>query len=707
MTLVEYIQKHSSFTHRSIESTVQLLDDGATIPFIARYRKERTGSLDEVAIGAIKEAMERYHRITLRKKTILEAMEEQGVLTSSLREKLAKLYDLTLIEDFYLPYKKKRRTKAEVARQQGLEPLAKIIMAQGSRDVRAAARSFVKGEVSSAEEAIQGAQYIIAEWINERTDIRGQLRKQLSRYAEITTKVKSKHKDSSEAQTYKSYFEWSERLDRCPSHRLLAILRAEKEGFISVKLEIDNDAALHAIERRLLKNESPCKAYIQEAIKDSYKRLLLPSLANERLNSAKERSDETAIGIFGENLDQLLMAAPLGEKRILAIDPGYRTGCKVVCLDENGSLLMNDKIYVHESSRLDHAKASLEHWISKYKIDAIAIGDGTASRETEHVVRSTSPSDVEIYVVSEAGASIYSASEIGRAEFPDHDITVRGAVSIGRRLADPLAELVKLDPKSIGVGQYQHDVDQGLLKKSLDTVVESCVNRIGVNLNTASESLLSYVSGIGPALAKKIVQYRKQEGGFTSRSELKKVPRFGAKAFEQSAAFLRIRDGRQPLDATAIHPERYDLVRRIAKDTGVQIRDIIGEAKVVEKIDFKKFVNSEVGLPTLKDIKNELSRPGVDIRASAKPFAFDARLQVLEDVREGMIVSGIVNNITAFGCFVNIGIKESGLVHISHISNKFVEDIHKHVRLNQEVTVKVLGVELDRRRVQLSMVLEG
>lgn len=687
-------------------ATVKLLEEGATIPFIARYRKERTGSLDEVGIGVIKEAMERYHRILVRKKTVLEAMEEQGVMTPVLREKLAKLYNLTHIEDFYLPYKKKRRTKAQVARQQGLEPLAKIIMAQGSRDIREAGRSFVKGDVSNVEEAVQGAQYIIAEWINERTDIRGQLRKQLNRFAEITTKVKSKYKDSSEAQKYKSYFEWSERLDRCPSHRLLAILRAEKEGFISVKLEIDNDVALHAIERRMIKNEGPCKAYIQEAIQDSFKRLLLPSLANERLNAAKEKADETAIAIFGENLDQLLMAPPLGEKRILAVDPGYRTGCKVVCLDEHGTLLMNDKIYVHESSRLEHAKSSLEHWIHQYSVDAIAIGDGTASRETEKLVRELpSARKIEIYMVSEAGASIYSASEIGRAEFPDHDITVRGAVSIGRRLADPLAELVKLDPKSIGVGQYQHDVDQGLLKKSLDTVVESCVNRIGVNLNTASESLLSYVSGIGPALAKKIVVHRENIGGFSSRAELKKISRFGAKAFEQSAAFLRIRDGKQPLDATAIHPERYDLVRRIAKDAGMKLQDIIGNPQIIKTIDFKKFANDEVGLPTLNDIKSELSRPGVDIRASAKPFAFDARLQSLEDVREGMIVSGIVNNITAFGCFVNIGIKESGLVHISHISDTFVDDIHKHVRLNQEVTVKVLGVELDRRRVQLSMVL--
>lgn len=703
--ILSYIKARTSLKANAISATLQLLDEGGTIPFIARYRKERTGHLDEVQLAEIVALRDACLALAKRKEAILKAIEEQGLLTPELRSKISACPDLTTLEDLYLPYKKKRKTKAEAARQLGLEPLAKIIMAQRSQDLHHSARSFVKGAVKSTEAALEGAQHIIAEWINERSDLRSRLRQTLARHATLTTKVITKHKENPEAQKYRDYFKWEEPLKRCPSHRLLAILRAETEGFVRVKIDVDHDRARQAIAQRIIRSRGACADLIEEAISDSYKRLLYPSLSNERLQAAKLKADEEAIAVFSKNLRQLLLGAPLGESRILAIDPGFRTGCKVVCLDETGALLHHDTIYPNPPQNdVAGAQQKLQALVDRHGIAAIAIGDGTASRETESLVQSMNfGRPVEVFVVSEAGASIYSASKIAREEFPHKDVTVRGAVSIGRRLADPLAELVKIDPKSIGVGQYQHDVDQSKLKQSLDQVVSSCVNAVGVNVNTASVPLLSYVAGIGPKLAENIVKYRQERGGFGSRAEIKQVPRLGAKAFEQAAGFLRVRDGAHPLDNSAVHPERYGLVEQMARRAGMAVGELVGAEQVLEDMDLGSFVQGDVGLPTLQDIVKELKKPGVDIRERAVAFAFDPTIRTIDDVRAGQVLPGIVNNITNFGCFVNIGIKESGLVHISNLAPGFVRDVNDHVQLHQQVMVKVLDVDLERGRVQLAM----
>lgn len=703
MQLIPYISSQTSFSEKSIQNTVELLNEDCTIPFIARYRKERTGNLDEVEIGEIVALKEAFETLEKRKVTILKALEEQEVLTDELKTKVQNAKDLTTLEDIYLPYKKKRKTKAETARNNGLEPLAKIIMSQRNDDLDFIASKYINENVANVDKALEGARHIIAEWVNERTDIRNLIRRELERFSTITTKVVKTKKEEENAQKFKDYFDWSENLSRIPSHRLLAILRGEKEGYIRVKIEIDDDRILEKVDRKLIRSNNECGAEIQLAIDDSYKRLLLPSLTTEAMNIAKEKADEAAITVFKKNLEQLLLGAPLGEKRILAIDPGYRTGCKVVCLDAQGALLHNTAIYPnapqHNTSEAGH---TIEHLIKKYVIEAISIGNGTASRETERFVKSLpAAKTLEIFVVNEAGASIYSASKIARDEFPKQDVTVRGAVSIGRRLADPLAELVKIDAKSIGVGQYQHDVDQNQLKKSLDTVVQHCVNKIGVNINTASASLLSYVSGIGPKLAENIVTHRNQNGVFKTRTDIKKVARLGGKAFEQSAGFLRIKKGGNPLDDSSVHPESYALVKSIAKDLKLNTSDLIGNSKELKAIKLDKYVTDKFGLPTLKDIVKELEKPGLDPREKAKAFSFDEHVKTIDDLRTGMILPGIVNNITNFGCFVDIGIKESGLVHISNLSDSFVDDINKIVSLQQQVQVKVLEIDLVRKRIQL------
>lgn len=712
MQLISYITSRSQISEKSIQNTIELLNEDCTIPFISRYRKEKTGNLDEIEIGQIVQLKEQFEALEKRKKAILKALEEQNVLTNDLKEKIDKTDDLTTLEDLYLPYKKKRKTKAETARKNGLEPLAKMIMSQRVNDLDFTASKYTSSEVESSEKALEGARFIIAEWINERTDIRNNIRYQLERFATISTKIIKTKKDTStplstseKAQKFKDYFDWSENLSRIPSHRLLAILRAESEGFIRVKIEIDNERALQKMEDRIIRSQNECAEQIELAITDAYKRLLYPSLSNEALSIAKEKADESAINVFAKNLQQLLLGAPLGEKRILAIDPGFRSGCKVVCLNEQGDLLHNETIFPHAPQNRDtDAIKKISSLTDAYKIEAIAIGNGTASRETEQLIKRIHfKNEIEVFVVSEAGASIYSASKIARDEFPSYDVTVRGAVSIGRRLADPLAELVKIDAKSIGVGQYQHDVDQSKLKKSLDVTVEHCVNKVGVNINTASVSLLSYVSGIGPKLAENIVAYRNENGSFSDRSSIKKVTRLGGKAFEQSAGFLRIKNGDNPLDDSAVHPEQYSLVKRIAKDLGKNISDLIGNSTELKLIDLNKYITDTVGLPTLKDIISELEKPGLDPREKAKAFSFNQNIKSITDLHEGQLLPGIVNNITNFGCFVDIGIKESGLVHVSNLANTFVKDVNEHVSLHQQVIVKVLEVDVNRKRIQLSM----
>jgi len=703
--MIKYIISQTQLPESSVKNTIALLNEDCTIPFISRYRKERTDNLDEVQIGEIVKYKEQFEALEKRKAAILKALEEQDVLSSDLKEKINKSQDLTTLEDLYLPYKKKRKTKAETARKYGLEPLAKIIMSQNANDVESIAFKYIKGDVNSVDDALEGARHIIAEWINERTDIRSNIRYQLEKFATINTKaVKSKIEDE-KAQKFRDYFDWSESLNRIPSHRLLAILRAEKEGFIRVKIEIDDERALDKIENRIIRSNNACSEQIHLAIADAYKRLLLPSLSNEALQIAKDKADESAINVFAKNLKQLLLGSPIGEKRVLAIDPGYRTGCKVVCLDAQGNLKYNETIYPHPPKNDSKgAMKKISSLADAYKIEAIAIGNGTASRETEQLIRRIRfKNDVQVFVVSEAGASIYSASKIAREEFPNYDVTVRGSVSIGRRLQDPLAELVKIDAKSIGVGQYQHDVDQSKLKSSLDTVVESCVNAVGVNINTASKSLLSYVSGIGPKLAENIVEYRSENGSFSSRSEIKKVARLGNKAFEQGAAFLRIKDAENPLDDSAVHPERYNLVKQIAKDEGKTIDDLIGNKEDLQKINLKKYCTNSVGLPTLEDIIKELEKPGLDIREQAKVFTFNQNIRTINDLQEGQLLPGIVNNITNFGCFVDVGIKESGLIHISNLADAFVSDVNEHVSLHQQVIVKVLDVDIPRKRIQLKL----
>ena len=706
MQLLTYIKQQTQLSLKSIEKTISLLNEDATIPFISRYRKEMTGNLDELQIGEIVKYKETFEALEKRKKAILKALEEQNVLTSALEEKVINSKDLIALEDLYLPFKKKRKTKAETARLQGLEPLAKMIMSQRVNDLEYTASKYINNDVESIEEALEGARFIIAEWINERTDIRNNIRYQFERFAQISSKViKSKTSDE-KAQKFKDYFDWSESLNRIPSHRLLAILRAESEGFIRIKLEIDNERALQKMEDRIIRSNNECVQHLQLAINDAFKRLLLPSLSNEALSIAKEKADDAAITVFAKNLKQLLLGAPLGEKRVLAIDPGFRSGCKVVCLNEQGDLLHNETIFPHapQNQSFDAIK-KISSLAEAYQIEAIAIGNGTASRETEQLIKKIHfKNSIDVFVVSEAGASIYSASKIARDEFPNYDVTVRGAVSIGRRLQDPLAELVKIDAKSIGVGQYQHDVDQTKLKKALDTTVESCVNTVGVNINTASESLLSYVSGIGPKLAENIVQYRNENGAFNSRNDIKKVPRLGGKAYEQAAGFLRIKNAKNPLDDSGVHPESYAVVDKMANDLNSKVDDLIGNKEILKKINLQNYISETIGLPTLKDIIKEIEKPGIDPRAKAKAFSFDKNLKSIADLRIGQLLPGIVNNITNFGCFVDIGIKESGLIHVSNLSDTFVKDVNTIVSLQQQIVVKVLEVDVVRKRIQLALV---
>ena len=707
MTNILFIKNQTQLTERAIEHTLELLSEGCTIPFIARYRKDKTGNLDEVAIERIAKVQNEYDNICKRKETILSSIEEQGKLTDELRQRIETSFELNELEDLYLPYKKRRKTKGDVAKENGLEPLAKQIMAQRPADLSSLASRYLSDKVTTEAEALQGASDIIAEWINENMFIRHTLRKVFQRKALIVTEVAKGKADEEEAQKYSQYFDWNEPLAKAPSHRVLAMLRAEKEGFIKMKVQVDTEETLPFIEKNIIKSSGEIADFLQKTIKDSYKRLLEPSIANETLQEAKDKADSKAIAVFSENLSQLLLAAPLGEKRILAIDPGYRTGCKVVCLDEKGDLLHHDVIYPHAPQQ-DTATATkkLRTMVAQYKIEAISIGNGTASRETEAFVKSVAfPQPIEIFVVSEAGASVYSGSKIAREEFPNEDVTVRGAISIGRRLSDPLAELVKIDPKSIGVGQYQHDVNQTLLKEELDTTVMRCVNKVGVNLNTASKSLLSYVSGIGDKMAENIVAYRSANGAFNKRETLKKVPRLGDKVYQQAVAFLRIKEGDNPLDNSAVHPEAYPIVHKMAKDLGLPTEKLIGNKQAIATIDIQKYITDEVGILYLKDVLKELEKPGLDPRQAAKSFAFDPNVKTFDDVRVGMVLPGIVNNITAFGCFVDIGLKESGLVHISQLKDGYVSDVNEVVKLHQQVEVKVTEVDEARHRISLSMIL--
>ncbi len=706
LELLPYIKTKIAVSEKSILNTLSLLKEDATIPFIARYRKEATGNLDEVEIEKISYLLKSYDELEKRKKSIIKSIEDQEALTDSLLAKIQKSDSMVELEDLYLPFKKKRRTKAEAAREAGLEPLAKIMMSQNGDNLEQVAKRFLSKEVKSTADALVGAQHIIAEWISENPVVRQKLRRLFQNSAEIASKLVKAEKDAPSAQKYKQYFDWSEPLKRIPSHRLLAILRAESEGILKVKLEIDKKEALRLIYNVLhVKNTSASK-YINVAIEDSYKRLLQPSFSNEVLSEAKSKADEEAIQVFAENLEQLLLAPPLGNKRILALDPGFKSGCKLVCLDENGMLLHNETIYPHPPQKeMTLAIKKIRSLVNAYNIEAISIGNGTASRETEQFIKKVPfNKEVEVYVVNEAGASIYSASKIARDEFPNYDITVRGAVSIGRRLIDPLAELVKIDAKSIGVGQYQHDVDQTKLKNKLDLVVMNCVNRIGINVNSASKELLSYVSGIGPVLAENIISYRSENGSIKSRKELMKVPRLGAKAYEQSAGFLRIKNPKNPLDDSAVHPERYELVNKIAKDRGTAINEIIGNKAVLQNVPLENYVQEDLGLPTLKDIIKELEKPGLDPRSKIKVFQFDENISSISDLRTGMKLPGIVNNITNFGCFVDVGVKESGLIHISKLANEYISDVNSIVKLGQHLMVTVLEVDLDLKRIQLSLI---
>lgn len=691
--------------HR-VENTLKLLQGGATIPFISRYRKEATGGLDEVQIGDIHTRYEKLCELAKRKETVLSTIEEQGKLTDTLRERISNCWDATELEDIYLPFKPKRKTRAEAARQKGLEPLAMLLLMQRENNLSARVRQFVKGDVKDEEDALKGARDIIAEQVNEDERARNLIRNQFSRQAMITSKVvKGKEKEEA-ALKYRDYFDFSEPLKKCTSHRLLAIRRGEAEGILKVSITPDDESACtERLERQYVHGNGECSAQVAEAVNDAYKRLLKPAIETEFSALSKEKADEEAIRVFAENLRQLLLAPPLGQKRTMGIDPGYRTGCKVVCLDAQGTLLHNEAIYPHPpKSETALAGRKLVKLVEQYKIEAIAIGNGTASRETERFVTSQRyDREVQVFVISEDGASIYSASKIARDEFPEYDVTVRGAVSIGRRLMDPLAELVKIDAKSIGVGQYQHDVDQSKLKASLDQTVESCVNLVGVNVNTASKHLLTYVSGLGPTLAQNIVDYRTENGAFHSRKELLKVPRMGAKAFEQCAGFLRIPQADNPLDNSAVHPESYAIVEKMAKDLKCSVADLIKNKELRSQIDIKNYVTDTVGLPTLTDILQELDKPGRDPRQKIQVFEFDKNVQTIDDLREGMELPGIINNITNFGCFVDIGIKENGLVHISQLADKFVSDPTTVVSMHQHVRVRVLSIDHERKRIQLTM----
>ncbi|MGX9986528.1 Tex family protein [Soonwooa purpurea] len=707
MTKQQYIHQLSQISEKNIQSTLQLLSEDCTIPFIARYRKDKTGNLDEVQIEQIAKTSKQFDELVKRKESILKSIEEQNALTPDLKEIIENSFDLQYLEDLYLPFKKKKSTKADVARKKGLEPLAKIIIAQNANNIESIASKYINSEIFSEEEALQGARDIIAEWLNEHLYIRKQLRNLFQRKSVITSKVVKAKKEEESAQKFNQYFDWEESLFKIPSHRLLAMLRAETEGFVKVKIEIDKEEAQNIIEKSVIKSKNECSEQIQVAAKDSFKRLLEPALSNEVLQEAKLKADIKAIDVFSENLKQLLLASPLGEKRILAIDPGFKTGCKVVCLDEKGDLLHNENIYPHApQNESGMAMKKIRSMVNAYNIEAISIGNGTASRETEFFIKKIAfDKPIQVFVVSEAGASVYSASKIARDEFPNYDVTVRGAVSIGRRLSDPLAELVKIDAKSIGVGQYQHDVDQSLLKEELDSTVTKCVNSVGVNLNTASKSLLSYVSGIGEKMAENIVNFRSENGAFTSRKDLKKVPRLGEKAFQQAAGFLRIRDAKNPLDNSSVHPEAYSVVEKMAKDLKIPLEDLISNKDKIAQIQPEKYISENVGVLVIQDILKELEKPGLDPRKAAKVFEFDSNIRKLSDVKIGMILPGIVNNITAFGCFVDIGIKESGLVHISQLKEGFVSDVNEVVKLHQHVQVKVVEIDEQRKRIQLSMIL--
>lgn len=705
MDKINKISKEFNVSARVAENVIKLLDEGATVPFIARYRKEMTNTMNEETVAEVKKRLEQLDELEKRKEFVLKSIAEQEKLTPELEKQINSAETLQDVEDIYLPYKPKRRTKAEIARQKGLEPLARMIMSQNSDDVNGMAKRFInkEKEVNNEEEALKGACDIIAEWISENINGRNKIRKIYHRDGIISsTVVKSKE---AEAQTYKQYFDFKEPIAKAPSHRILALFRAEDEGLLKVKLSIEANDALNVLDSIFLKNDNASTDLVQDAIDDAWKRLLEPSLETEIRALYKEKADEVAVKVFAENLRQFLLAAPLGKKRVLALDPGFRTGCKVVILNELGALIHNETIYPHPPQN-EHGKAAakIAHLVQAYKIDVIAIGNGTAGRETEDFIKSIRfDRDITAVMVNESGASIYSASKVARDEFPDYDITVRGAVSIGRRLMDPLAELVKIDPKSIGVGQYQHDVNQKMLGDELNSVVESCVNAVGVELNSASEQLLSYVSGVGPQLASSIVKYRNENGGFTSRKQLMEVPRLGSKAFEQCAGFLRIHGAKQPLDASAVHPESYHIVEKMAKKLGVKVEELIGNEEIIAKINPKEFIEKDFGIETINDIIDELKKPGRDPRKTFEVFEFDKNIRTINDLRQGMQLVGIVTNITAFGCFVDIGVHQDGLVHISQMSNSYITDPNQVVKLNQKVKVTVTDVDIPRKRISLSM----
>lgn len=703
--ITKIIAQQLHLPETGVENTIAMLDLGCTIPFIARYRKERTGNLNEVQIGQIADAYDKLKELEKRKETILKTIGEQGKLTDELEKRIKDCWEATVLEDLYLPYKPKRRTRAQVAREQGLEPLATLLLLQREPQPEAAARRYVKGDVADVAAALKGAQDIIAEMVNEDERSRNQLRQSFRREAIITSKVVKAKAESDEAAKYSDYFDFSEPLRRCSSHRLLAMRRGESEGILRVSIGADDDDCVARLKRQHVRGHGPCSRLVEEAVEDAYKRLLRPSIETEFAALSKEKADDNAILVFTENLRQLLLAAPLGQKRVMGIDPGFRTGCKVVCLDAQGNLLHHEAIFPHPPvNHLMQASVHVEQMVKDYAIEAIAIGNGTASRETSDFVKGLHfDHKVQTFVVSEDGASVYSASKTAREEFPDEDVTVRGAVSIGRRLMDPLAELVKIDPKSIGVGQYQHDVDQGKLKRSLDQTVESCVNSVGVNLNTASQHLLTYVSGLGPTLAKNIVEYRRENGAFTSRAQLKKVPRLGPSAFEQCAGFLRIPGAKNPLDNSAVHPESYAIVAQMAKDSQCIVDELIADKQKRQAIDIRHYVTDSVGIPTLTDIMNELEKPGRDPREQIEEFEFDPNVTSIDDLVEGMVLPGIVTNITNFGAFVDIGVHQDGLVHVSQLANRYVRDPNEVVHLHQHVKVKVKEIDYRRHRIALTM----
>lgn len=701
--MLNIISNNLNISLRQVENTIKLLSEGATIPFISRYRKEMTGNLDEIQIAAIQNQHTKLCELAKRKETILTTIEEQGKLTDELRSQIEQCYDAIALEDIYLPFKPKRRTRAEIAKEKGLEPLAKMLMKQNDLDVCSVANRFVSNEIESEDDALKGARDIMAEWISESTNARNAVRNIFSREAIISSKViKGKEEEGNK---YRDYFDLSEPLRRCSSHRYLAMRRGESEGFLKVSISPEDDHCIERLNRIFVRTDNDCSKQVNLSVADAYKRLIKPSIENEFAGIQKEKSDTEAIRVFAENAQQLLLAPPLGQKRVMGIDPGYRTGCKVVCLDNQGNLLHNETIYPHPpKNEKSLATRKIQKLVEQYKIEAIAIGNGTASRETEHFIQNIRyDRELKVFVVSENGASIYSASKVAREEFPDYDVTVRGAVSIARRLMDPLAELVKIDPKSIGVGQYQHDVDQSRLKQTLDQTVESCVNRVGVELNTASKHLLVYVSGLGPQLAQNIVDYRTENGAFSSRNELLNVAKMGKKSFEQCAGFLRINGAENPLDNSAVHPESYHVVERMAKDCQVSVKELIENKTLREQIDLNQYVSEKIGLPTLTDIMKELDKPGRDPRKGIKVFMFDPTISKIEDLKEGQILPGLVTNITNFGVFVDVGIKENGLVHISQLADKFINDPTQIVRIGQEVNVKVLEVDLTRKRVALTM----